>query len=299
MDPNERQKLENAKAYISPEQIQDVYFEGELQAAEERGKIAIKLIVSALGLKQPKQFFRNRLGKISGIAKLGTVHTAVQMGPVIAEWDMSELVYITPSVEYNNFRAIAVLDLKVMDLAEFRKEYLPDICSIIAKWNGTKRYSEANNCQIFSEEILKKLQIDSPFNGNSKIKKFMDSLEDLDKRSVPFSFQLKNKTYTFASHRELDQFCKDHERDLTPEDCTLLKAFDRVYWLRYYAATLDPDLPEDKKKILVQQFSPLSLPEARGDQTTDCYFHDPSQSATMWAPSQGRAEDDSGVNHDF
>lgn len=52
----------------------------------------IKLIATALILKQRDGYFKNFFGKATKISPFGTVHTAVQIGGVILDWNNSSLL---------------------------------------------------------------------------------------------------------------------------------------------------------------------------------------------------------------
>lgn len=52
----------------------------------------VKLIATALILKEKDGKFKNFFGKMTGIFPYGTVHTAVQIGGLILEWNNSSLV---------------------------------------------------------------------------------------------------------------------------------------------------------------------------------------------------------------
>lgn len=164
-------------------------------------------------------------------------------------------------------------------MSEFN-DRLPDVCDTIATWNGTKLYSPVNNCQKLSEILLSHLQIQSPFKTSPKIEEFIDSLESLDQRSIPFTFSLNGAPPTaFSSHKALDQYCFENGDELEngSDDWKILKAFDRVYWLRYYAAREDPHLSDEERNHLLHKFEP-------SDHKLGCYFQDPSKTSTLWGP---------------
>eukprot|EP01119_Soliformovum_irregulare_P023248 TRINITY_DN8100_c0_g1_i1.p1 TRINITY_DN8100_c0_g1~~TRINITY_DN8100_c0_g1_i1.p1 ORF type:complete len:350 (+),score=65.10 TRINITY_DN8100_c0_g1_i1:76-1125(+) len=282
--------LENAKSYINPEELRDLYFLPELTNMNG-DELRIKLIISALGLNTPQSAARDRFGKITGIAKLGTVHTALQVGPVILEWDLSEIVTIVASNLYGNFKALAVIDIKTLDKEEFISKYLDEICKMIATWNAMYSYKQTTtNCQRFTQALLDIMGIKDPFEEGSKIKHFVDSISDLDKKDIEFSFTFNGEKYptVFKSHQELDIKCFEKygsERELQGQDHVLLKAFDRVYWLRYYDALADEILSPERREILVAKFRC----------GPSCFFHDPSTTPTSYANME--TEDDQSNIH--
>eukprot|EP01119_Soliformovum_irregulare_P013850 TRINITY_DN3726_c0_g1_i1.p1 TRINITY_DN3726_c0_g1~~TRINITY_DN3726_c0_g1_i1.p1 ORF type:complete len:315 (-),score=47.22 TRINITY_DN3726_c0_g1_i1:80-1024(-) len=284
----EKRRHDNARYYIDPKALQDIYFTDFNDILREKAPILkVKLIISAIGMRLPKQPIMNRLGKITGIAQFGAVHTALQIGLVVIEWDLSGLVYITPSYEYDSFKALAVLDLDTISF-DATKTKIPDLCQLIARWNGTKTYDKMANCQTFTERILEVIGLDChPFNDQSKIKKFINSLDHLDRKEVPFTYQYGKDTVTFHSHTELDEFCRKHEQELADgahdQDKRLLKAFDRVYWLRYFAATrlFEGDSAFSVKDDLLKKFDCLQVAENADGSTCGCPFNDPSLTSLL------------------
>jgi len=271
-------QLEDAKVYVDPSGIRELYFMNDIESMRS-DEIRVKLIISALGLNSPSSPIRDRFGKITGIAKLGTVHTALQLGPVIAEWNVSEIVNLTPSNQYGNFKALAVIDIKTFDVETFVTKHLDPICKTITQWNAAHSYKETTtNCQKFTQQLLSVMGIKDPLVSGSKIKQFVDAVSELDKKDIEFTFTFAGdkQPTVFQSHEQLDMKCFERfgsPREVDPQDLVLLKAYDRVYWLRYYDALADEIMSPEKKEVLISKFRCGN----------SCFFHDPSTTPTTYA----------------
>eukprot|EP01119_Soliformovum_irregulare_P013909 TRINITY_DN3748_c0_g1_i4.p1 TRINITY_DN3748_c0_g1~~TRINITY_DN3748_c0_g1_i4.p1 ORF type:complete len:195 (+),score=58.22 TRINITY_DN3748_c0_g1_i4:556-1140(+) len=194
------------------------------------------------------------------------------------------------------------------------------MCIRITEWN-LKAYSVfTKNCQDFTKAMLEIMKIKPNLTRDHKLGEFIHSLEDLDQRNIPFTFRFAGELFTFSNHRELDQFCWNYHTYLTkstPEaqqDRALLKAFDRVFWLRYYAASELKDemhrhdvmskcqcLPAEKRVIIDADFN-LKPTEETPLPGTGCYFHDPAIHSFWNRSSKEASLDDeelADVNHNF
>lgn len=129
------------------------------------------------------------------------------------------------------------------------KNILKKLSRVVTDWNANKTYSVINcNCQHFVDHLLEELGMKNPFHPKmSKI----TFLEDITKKLIliketflksiqtdPQNIQYKytdssNEEIVFHTHEELDNYCS--ERSLNDEDTQLLKAFDRMFWFKYYA----------------------------------------------------------------
>eukprot|EP01119_Soliformovum_irregulare_P000632 TRINITY_DN10450_c0_g1_i1.p1 TRINITY_DN10450_c0_g1~~TRINITY_DN10450_c0_g1_i1.p1 ORF type:complete len:394 (-),score=68.55 TRINITY_DN10450_c0_g1_i1:248-1273(-) len=274
--------MKDASAYIDTEQLTDMFYWNFLEDLREDPEssvslndLPVKLIISAIGLRTPNTAIVSSMSKITGVSRFGTVHTAIQIGPTIAEWNNSSLVQLSSSKEYSNFRALAVIDVTAIDRERFEKEYLAKIFAEIARWNGMKTYSSIRaNCQTFTDTLLKILGQSSPFGTMSEdMKGFVSTLFNLDKQSIHFSFRWKGQEMDFRDHAQLDRFCYDSKDDLTRDDLQLLKAFDRVFWLRYLAIPKDDDPVNSQRK---KTFAPMQ------DDVLGCFFDNPSRTGSLW-----------------
>jgi len=171
--------------------------------------------------------------------------------------------------------------MKTLSLPDFFKKYLDPVRSVVASWNGTYMYNEyTNNCQLFSEEILRAMEIENVFSG--KIKKFLDSISTADTTDLVFKHKFDNdpKEYEFRTHTDLDEVCQSKSTLLMnpqSEDYRLLKAYDRVFWLRYHGVSVSKNLANNKdlQKGLLNKFKSAST----------CFFGDPSGGNTHYAKS--------------
>lgn len=130
------------------------------------------------------------------------------------------------------------------------KELLKSISKVVFNWNNTKLYNnKENNCQHFVDEILKSINIDIDKVFSGSIGKYMNMLR-MGKTSVmeyqipkEYQSEFKMTSITFTSHDMLDKFVMDILKidqkfeENHKKDYALLKAFDRAFWLRYYAFT--------------------------------------------------------------
>lgn len=86
------------------------------------------------------------------------------------------------------------------------------------------------NCQTFIDELCKALNITLKFSG--ALGSYINALRQYG------SCDLTYKNIDFKTHKELDEFvCKELKKNpkfITTDDWTLLKSFDRAFWLRYF-----------------------------------------------------------------
>eukprot|EP01119_Soliformovum_irregulare_P022110 TRINITY_DN749_c2_g1_i1.p1 TRINITY_DN749_c2_g1~~TRINITY_DN749_c2_g1_i1.p1 ORF type:complete len:108 (-),score=23.03 TRINITY_DN749_c2_g1_i1:26-349(-) len=80
-----------------------------------------------------------------------------------------------------------------------------------------------------------------------------------------------------SSHKNLDRYCLENEEDLSINDLRVLRALDRICWLRFYAASQNPNLADDVRRDTIDKFKlnskDGSLPG--GDGYHQCYFEAP------------------------
>jgi len=111
---------ENARALTDPKQIQSIYMEQDWKKLNLQN-CKVKLLITALSMRnsQPGYTVKDRLVRWTGIANLGTVHSAVQIGPIILEWNDSGIIIPSPSYEWNNHRILCALDLVTFPVKDF------------------------------------------------------------------------------------------------------------------------------------------------------------------------------------
>jgi len=263
---------QNARLLIDPKEIANIYFIPEFERTNI-SEIRVKLIITALSMNDTSSSIKNLLVRWSGIADLGMVHTAIQIGPVILEWNDSSVVLPCASYEWSNCRVLLALDIATLPRANFEKDLLQDVCEVVAHWNCNYEYNQyTNHCQAFSTDILQALGLSGRFDG--KIKTFLTTVGLKDPKEINFEYQIKGDSVPgkFATHNQLDNFCHDKTSLLTPgsEDFRLLKAIDRVFWIRYYAVSESTTISPELKAELLKRLKCSEL----------CYFGDPHDTPT-------------------
>jgi len=266
--------VENAKCLVNAEDIKRIYLsEGWGDVKEAR----IKLIVTAISLHNPPGVFKDALVRAMGIAQLGIVHTAVQIGPIVLEWNDSSILVPCETLEWVSSKVLLALDMKTISVKDFFNKYANPVSEVIANWNGTYMYNEyTNNCQLFSEEILKAMEIENVFTG--KVKKFLDSISTADTRELVFKHKFDDdpREYEIRNHSDLDELCYNKNPLVGSEDYRLLKAYDRVFWLRYHGVAVSENLAKDRdlQNQLLLKFKSGST----------CFFGDPTQNSDTCYP---------------
>jgi len=281
------EKVENARALVSSEDIKRIYLS---EGWEEITEVRVKLVVTAINLHTPPGALKDAFVRLSGIAKLGVVHTAVQIGPIILEWNDSSVLIPCETKEWASSKVLLALDMKTLSLDDFFKKYIGPVSDVIASWNGTYIYNEyTNNCQLFTEEVLKAMEIDNVYTG--KVKKFLDSVGTADGKDLVFKHKFDNdpREYEFRTHSDLDEVSYNKSSMLLSpdsEDYRLLKAYDRVFWLRYHGVSVSENLAKEPQlqRELINRFKPAST----------CFFGDPTGSNTHYpkAPKISFGEDE-------
>jgi hypothetical protein len=133
------------------------------------------------------------------------------------------------------------------------------IAKIVCEWNAYRTYSKTNmNCQHFIEEICSALNLKLNFSG--ALADFISRLRSNGVADIAFpvserlrtKLNITEKSKKFENHVQLDKFVSDIQKhDPTylsenPHDNSLLKSFDRAFWLRHYKFPEDPMwMPED------------------------------------------------------
>jgi len=220
------------------------------------------------------------------------VHTAIQIGPLILEWNDSSILLPCGTKEWSSTsghtssKVLVALDLKTLETKDFFTNYIDKICNLVAKWNGNHFYSKLDsNCQQFSDECLAILEIKNVFKG--KIGRFLDSLSTTDSSDLTFShiFDGEKEVHNFKNHKYLDDICSQKSRDgilkNNSDDFRLLKAYDRVFWLRYNRIRGSEKISEEERKELLQKFRCSDI----------CFFGDPSTTVTCYNSSNEEEED--------
>jgi hypothetical protein len=127
------------------------------------------------------------------------------------------------------------------------------LSEIIVDWNINMKYKEnggdkktEGNCQDFVEDVLKRLGMRHDFSG--PLGDFLRKLREKGTCDMEFNlnqdfrekFRITDKKVVFLTHTQLDQFVeglleKEPEFDTKyKQEWSMLKSFDRAFWLRHY-----------------------------------------------------------------
>jgi hypothetical protein len=141
------------------------------------------------------------------------------------------------------------------------------------------------NCQDFCSSLLEALNVKDDHLYEGALGLFLKRVREEGKSEMVFTmsddfretFKIKEKKVTFSSHKDLDAFVKslmsnEMEFDLKyKSEWTLLKSFDRAFWLRYYKfkddVTFQPLFTEGKNEdgeIEHKECCPFGNPEESG-----------------------------------
>jgi len=272
--------VENAKRLVNAEDMKRICMsEGWGEVKEAR----IRLIVTAISFHNPPETIRNALFKASEIRKLGIIY-AIQIGPIILEWNDSSILIPCEALEWDSGEFILALDMKTITPKDFFTKYADPVSEVIANWNGTYMYNEyTNNCQLFSEKILKAMEIENVF--SAQIQKLLNSISTVDIRELVFTHKFDDdpREYEIKNHSELDELCHNKNPTTGSKDYELLKAYDRVFWLRYIGVavgenfTNDRDLPKE-----------LLMKKQKFKSASNCFFGDLIESPCNYYPNKNK-----------
>jgi len=231
----------------------------------------VKLILTSMSLS-PLAKILGRFAHETGFNKwkYGMVHAALQIGPVVLEWNRNSLCI---PCDINNYGENALIAIDVVDGLKDKKlqlDAVQKVCDVIVDWNIKQTYDVVNkNCQHFVDELLKSLGFSSVFTG--LIGQFFQHLQSCNSfENFEFRFPPKPNGHLFNSHEELDEYVLANH-NLDAEAMQLLKAYDRVFWFRFYAIrAVQNKTPDELRQIQFYQ------PCANG-----CPFHDPKETGTM------------------
>lgn len=228
------------------ERFKDDIASGRVKIDElENGQMMrVKLIITSIKAGAVQR----RIGEVSSRFPFGATHAALLVGPVVLEWGMESIVIPQKVSDFNHRHAMMCLDVN-WALGEHQSHFvsrsqIKDLCKLIEEWNTKKTYSQLRcNCQDFVEACLR--QIGMPFASTTasgrNMRDFMDQVsKGMLAQDIKFRFQFGNELKEFKTHADLDQFYDTHKDEiLDPADRSLLKAFDRTFWLRYLAMRAD------------------------------------------------------------
>ncbi|KAF0972599.1 hypothetical protein FDP41_008848 [Naegleria fowleri] len=236
--------------------------------------LKVKLVIVELHRTAAQRNFRKFLSPVldtfNVVPQFGLFHSALVVGPWYLEWNDSSL--IVPRKCYSG-AAVLAADVDRSFKGPQVGEALEKISNIICNWNANMMYSQQKaNCQHFVDEICLALGIELKFKG--ALGDYCEKLRTFGSCELNYSIpkELKEKceftkeTWKFTSHSQLDDFvhtiCKKDPLyfEKRQDDWSLLKSFDRAFWLRYY---------KNKKS---DDFKPCS---------NGCPFSDPATSGSI------------------
>lgn len=251
-------------------------------------RIKIKIVVTEILQSNRSKNIRTLISPIvNGVipslqTDFGFFHTALIIGPWYLEWTDSELVIPKRMV---SGRAIISADVDSLVVPKEGLQEISDkISDIVVKWNTKYTYrstpakgkNNEGNCQDFVDDILQTLGVSIDFKG--ALGQFVDRMRKSGKCILEFApskqfkeqFQLQNEKIVFHTHKELDTFCihiRQKCLDVFSQfqsEWSLLKSFDRAFWLRHLKMPDDP------------RYKPLPPEEETLEAfATSCPFDDP------------------------
>lgn len=261
----------------------------------KKQKLRIKLVITEITHKNSTKSLRRILCPImetigpyvdKTLPRFGMFHSALIVGPWYIDWNASELC-----VPRKIMSRAALLSCDIDGIA-VEKERIEDIrnslSQVICHWNSTKHYRNdpkdrtvEGNCQDFVDDILAHLGIDASSVFNGALGDYLKEMRTKGVCEIAFKltpefrqeFGRQESIVKFESHAELDTFVNSllqKERDFRrkyPQEWSLLKSFDRAFWLRNLK---DPQVP---------QYQPLA-PQEDG-KVIGCPFDNPINTASF------------------
>lgn len=272
--------------------------------------VPIKLVITEITKKRTAQSLRKIIAPLSAVfakndsLEYGIFHAALIVGTWYLEFNDSSLCIprkMTSSMAIVN-ADIGSIYTTVGGLAE-----IADMLSEIAvEWNSTKTYKSFKvvagkvpetdddvNCQEFVETVLRALRV-KPVYGEA-MESFLKQMRTRGKSNAVFrpskafrsEFNIKSKSVEFRSHPELDNFVNELLSlgpDISvrwPSEWSLLKSFDRAFWLKHLQNRADPTfLPSTTPPLCSEQ---PSKPKQRNPlvDASYCPFGRPDTSGSM------------------
>jgi len=289
----ENDLMKSAAIMVDSEQIKNTFFDLEkLKLMNYMSKPSmqqiwrVKILLTSMTLNPVAKILGAIGTRVLNRFQYGIVHAAVQVGHVVLEWNDKSLVIPTDISDFPGESALLAIDVDEIDKAQFQLEAVSKICQLIVDWNVNQTYSILDcNCQNFVDSVLKMLKIQPLFTG--MLGTFMRKLQTAaDPSTVEFRYPfyeaeksnfkkssviMPSTGYVFRTHEELDEACFNMgaKENLPEEDVRLLKAFDRVFWYRFFSAHHQKDLPD--QTTILQKNCPAKC---------GCYFDNPKNTGT-------------------
>ncbi len=256
-------------------------------------KIVVKLVITEILKTDEEKALRKFLSPILTTfdfqQQFGLFHSALIVGNCYLEWNNSSL--IIPRQCYSSAAVLAAdLEFGMLSHKLNAEQVMDRLSEIITKWNTKYMYDKRKyNCQKFVDEALSVLGIDlQQFARNSPINLFLTQLRDKGECNLSFpvhmdfreKLQMPQSEIEFVSHEHLDKFVRQllqavpDLKNLYPEEYRLLKAFDRAFWLRYFASD-SSSISQRHSRQDVDQFKPLVHTHTNNTELL-CPFGDPA-----------------------
>eukprot|EP01080_Neovahlkampfia_damariscottae_P004965 gene4965-8559_t len=184
-----------------------------------------------------------------GFTNVGFFHTALIIGPWYIEWTSDSLCIPRKCFSKSAFLTVDVGVIATVENLEIVRD---KIANVIVDWNSNVTYAKIGNgknhgnCQNFIDSVLEKLEIESSFSGY--VADFINDIKRNGSSKLKFKmnpefrskFTIKEDFIIFESHVELDKFVMDLLKiDSSfhinfPNESSLLKSFDRAFWLKNF-----------------------------------------------------------------
>lgn len=242
--------------------IEEEVTDEDIQGAEQDPEISlsnvntikVKIIVAEVADSKVKKSVRKLvspiLSKFDLLPEFGMFHSALMIGPWLIEWNNSALCVPRKCVSK---AALLSADVDAISATADINEVVKKLSEIIVDWNINMKYKEnggdkktEGNCQDFVEDVLKRLGMRHDFSG--PLGDFLRKLREKGTCDMEFNlnqdfrekFRITDKKVVFLTHTQLDQFVeglleKEPEFDTKyKQEWSMLKSFDRAFWLRHY-----------------------------------------------------------------
>ena len=210
---------------------------------ERARELEVKLLITKMG---------DRPALVDGAAsafnnlvqwgRYGVVHTALQVGPFIVDWNGGDLVLprtrvnavLVAAIRMDNIdrqgwagrtlHAAADTADAVLDAVSFgyhvrrvNARKLKTVAAYCVRWNRDKEYALHNcNCQTFVDGLLKELGLNYAFLERSPYAPLLRNIRDgnVDDNNHPtMELTFQGRRHVFATHADLDRFIASVQED--------------------------------------------------------------------------------------
>lgn len=223
-------------------------------------------------------------------AQFGTLHAGIKIGPFLIDWNNSSLVIprmdlsqivnklrATIPVEdasiFSRLRSIPVLGSAIdlistifhyvlsslatlLSIGSTRREKLHELARTCVLYNREYQYSlHSRNCQIFTEDALRSMDLRLSVPPDSELRSFLDNLRSgWDSRMV---FQGE----FFCTRQQLHDFAAVRWRGLTESDRVLLRCYEQIFHTRYAGLATRPEAELSRSdREMMADAAPLAQP---------------------------------------